>query len=85
VVWLGENLMNVARYAGDAREQALPLVGGEIHDWNWLLGRAGLLAHEDAIAAGIHALGVLVVVAGVLVAVAAALPERSESGSHPVF
>jgi len=27
-VWLGENLLNVARYMADARSQLLPLVGG---------------------------------------------------------
>lgn len=32
-VWLGENLLNIARYLGDARAQVLPLVGGGEHDW----------------------------------------------------
>ena len=41
-VWLAESLMYVAHYMADAREMNLPLVGGEIHDWNWLLaGSAG--------------------------------------------
>ena len=43
VLWLGESLMNVAVYLGDAKAQALPLVGGHVHDWGWLLARAGLL------------------------------------------
>lgn len=55
-IWLAESLMYVAFYLADARDQALPLVGGgEIHDWNWLLSRAGLLGHCEGIAAGLHA------------------------------
>ena len=76
VVWLGGNLMNVALYVGDARAQVLPRVGGEIHDWHWLLSRWGLLAHDETIARGIHALGALVVLSGVAAAVAAVAPRR---------
>lgn len=55
-VWFAESWMNVARYLGDAQAQALPLVGGHIHDWNWLLGQWGLLPHCEAIATLLHAL-----------------------------
>jgi hypothetical protein len=52
--WLGINLFEVARYAGDARAQLLPLVspvsGDPIHDWNYLLGTLGLLRQDQAIA-----------------------------------
>lgn len=34
--WFGENFMGIARYMADAPAQALPLVGGGIHDWNYL-------------------------------------------------
>jgi hypothetical protein len=53
-IWLGESLMNVAVYLGDARAQALPLVGGHTHDWAWLLGRAGLVEHCGPIAGALH-------------------------------
>ena len=39
VWWLGENLINVATYMADAREQVLPLVGGGEHDWTELFFR----------------------------------------------
>ena len=43
----------MARYAEDARAMALPLVrpgGGEIvHDWNYLLGRLGLLEWDRTV------------------------------------
>jgi hypothetical protein len=54
-IWLAESLMYTARYLADAQAQALPLIGGHIHDWNWLLGRAGLLAHCETIGTGLHA------------------------------
>jgi hypothetical protein len=76
VVWLGENLLNIAIYVADARAQVLPRVGGEIHDWHYLLGRWGLLAHDAGVARAVHAAGVLIVLAGVVLAVHAALPAR---------
>ena len=53
-VWLAESLMYTARYLADAQAQALPLVGGHIHDWHWLLSHAGLLAHCEAIGNLLH-------------------------------
>lgn len=46
--WLSTSLFEVALYAGDAQKQLLPLVspfGGEdiIHDWNYILGKLGIL------------------------------------------
>ena len=53
-VWLAESLMYVAHYMADARDMNLPLVGGEIHDWNWLLGRLGWLDAAGPLAAALH-------------------------------
>jgi len=50
-LWGFENLRYVAMYVADARAQSLPLVGGGEHDWNYLLGRFGLLDHDQSIAA----------------------------------
>ena len=41
--WLGESIVNVAYYMADARELAMPLVGGGVHDWNWIFYRFDLL------------------------------------------
>ena len=35
--WFFQNGNNIARYIEDAIVMKLPLVGGGIHDWNWLL------------------------------------------------
>ena len=62
-VWLGENFLNVARYMADAQAMALPLVGGEIHDWNWMLSRIGLLSHCQGLATMTHLLGSALILA----------------------
>jgi hypothetical protein len=58
-VWAAESLMYTARYLGDARRQELPLIGGHIHDWNYLLGRAGLLERAEGLGTGLHILASL--------------------------
>jgi len=51
LVWLGESLLNVARYMADARVQLLPLVGGGEHDWTEIFSRWGVLDADTRIAA----------------------------------
>jgi len=53
-VWASESLMYTARYLGDARAQDLPLIGGHIHDWNYLLGQAGLLERAEVLGLNLH-------------------------------
>ena len=74
-IWFAESSMYMAHYLGDAQAQALPLVGGHIHDWNWLLSRWGMLEHCEAIATGLHFVAALVAVACL---VGAALVTRDE-------
>jgi hypothetical protein len=61
-VWVAESLMYTARYLGDAQAQELPLIGGHLHDWNYLLGRAGILEHASGLGTGLHILASLVAV-----------------------
>jgi hypothetical protein len=61
--WVGQNCGHVAYYVADARAMDLPLVGGGEHDWNYLLGRLGLLARDQAISRAIVVVGVLLVLA----------------------
>lgn len=61
--WFGENFLNIGRYMADARAQALPLVGGGLHDWHLILSRLGLL-HLDTLLGGVtHAAGWLLMFA----------------------
>ncbi len=65
IVWLGENLFNVARYMADARAQELPLVGGD-HDWTEIFIRWHVL-HLDARIAGItRGIGLILIVGAVV-------------------
>ena len=50
LLWLAENLLNVARYMADARRQELPLVGGGDHDWTFILSQWGLLRWDTTLA-----------------------------------
>lgn len=60
--WVAQNCWNVSVYIADARAQALPLVGGGEHDWNYLLMAAEALPQDRAIARTVHAVGVLLYV-----------------------
>lgn len=67
-LWTGQSMVNVAIYAGDARQLALPLLGGEyvIHDWNYLLGKLGLLEWDRFLAGMITLMAVLTILASAL-------------------
>ena len=66
--WVGVNLLNVARYIGDARAQELPLLGGEdtIHDWWYLLINWDLLPKDRVIARWVHFFGVVAFLSSVV-------------------
>lgn len=52
--WFALSLLGVAQYVGDARAQELTLLGfspDPIHDWEYLLGKMGLLAYDTRLAA----------------------------------
>ena len=61
--WVGENLLNVAAYAGDAIKMQMPLLFGDnsIHDWNWLLIYTGQLHHTYGIALTIRIIGTVAI------------------------
>ena len=71
-VWLGSNLFEVARYMGDARKLALPLVspfsgnGEVIHDWNYLFHKMGMLQWDTSIALLTRALSSLCMITGLI-------------------
>ncbi|HEY0098543.1 MAG TPA: hypothetical protein VGB76_06280 [Pyrinomonadaceae bacterium] len=63
--WVGESLLNVSVYAGDALALELPLLGGgdSIHDWNYLLSSTGMLPSTRKIAAVLRLAGTLAIFA----------------------
>ena len=68
-IWTGQSLVGVSIYMADARAQRLPLLGGDgvIHDWNYLLGRLGLLAWDRPLGTATALLaGALITISAVL-------------------
>ena len=61
--WMGTNLVDVGIYVADARARALPLVspttGEPLHDWYYLLSRAGLLRQYRLLGGVARALGLI--------------------------
>ena len=88
-IWFAESLMYTAAYISDARALALPLVGGHIHDWNWLLARWGVLRHAESIGSLVHfAASISAIVLLYLAAVELTPPRQRSSRSYrqgPVF
>ncbi|RLE17959.1 MAG: hypothetical protein DRJ50_13470 [Actinobacteria bacterium] len=79
--WFGQNLINISIYMADARELALPLVGGGDHDWNELFFRFDLLAEPsvERVSGLTFALGMLVMLLGLLWSVYFVLPEATRT------
>lgn len=78
-IWLGQSLLNVARYVADARALALPLAGFSehaLHDWNVILSRWGLLREDLVIASGLRAVAWLGIAAALAFAVRRWLESR---------
>jgi hypothetical protein len=64
--WVGQSMLNVSVYAGDAVAMQLPLLGGPdtIHDWNHLLTSLNLLEATSKVAILIRAAGTLLILGG---------------------
>jgi hypothetical protein len=64
--WVGESILNVSVYAGDAVALELPLLGGQdsVHDWNYLLTSLDLLPATAKVAGAIRLLGTIVIALG---------------------
>jgi hypothetical protein len=62
--WTGQSLADVGVYVADGRAMALPLLAdGLIHDWNFILGRLGLLRAAESLGRLTFALGGLAMLA----------------------
>lgn len=81
--WAGQNLVDLAPYIADARSLRLVLLGGrtgaevEGHDWEFILNQLGISHFDRSIGLATHALGILIMVGSLAVAVRA-LWRRSE-------
>lgn len=67
--WLGQNLINISVYAGDARTMRLPLFGphGAKHDWNFILSKYNILDWDQGIATCFICLAILSFIVAIVI------------------
>ncbi len=68
--WVGQNLLNVSVYAGDAIKMELPLLGGDSvnnHDWNWILSDLGILKYTDYVSSFFYISGIIVIIFALII------------------
>ena len=82
-IWGCESGMYAARYIADAQEQILPLVGGHIHDWHWLLSRWGVLGSCKTLGALAHGLSSIGAVALLALAASRVVREHQARDASP--
>lgn len=63
LIWVGDSIIDVSFYIGDAYKQQLPLIGGE-HDWAYLLGELDWVHHADLLGSLSWWWGALVMLSG---------------------
>jgi len=80
LMWVGESIIEVARYAADAIVMQLPLLGGDnvIHDWNYLFTATHLLKYTQIISTAMYDIGLLVFITGIVVAFASVFISTEE-------
>ena len=62
--WIGESMVNVSIYIGDAQWKRLPLISRHAtHDWNWLCVHLNLLDYAESIASVVNIIGILTCIA----------------------
>ena len=72
--WLGENFMDIAPYINDARDLALPLIGGNtgrtspygFHDWEFILTELGCLHHDRILASIAYKTGIILMLGSLI-------------------
>lgn len=67
LLWVGQNLVNVAVYIGDAIIMQLPLLGDDItmHDWNNILRMLNILPAAPGISHIVYAIGLIVMIGSI--------------------
>jgi hypothetical protein len=79
---LGASFINVSFYVKDAEVMNLDLIGGGIHDWNYLLSKMGFLEYAVNIGNKIYWLGFVIILASLLIATYYSLKSDEEAGNR---
>ncbi len=77
LVYLGENLLNISKYASDAQAQKLTLLGGNnvYHDWTFLLNKMNILEYDQTVGYFFVGLAIISFILAILIPL---LPKESE-------
>ena len=68
VLWVGENFFHISPYVKDARAMELPLLGGGVHDWAYLLRKVGWLDYDLLIGDIVWSIGFGIILLGFVIA-----------------
>lgn len=64
--WIGQSMVNVSIYIGDAPYQQLHLLSRHaLHDWHWLMVELNLMDNIETIASVVNVLGILTCIVGI--------------------
>lgn len=87
LLWVGQNLLNISVYAGDAIVMQLPLLGGDsvIHDWNYLLSMMGILRHTQLVAATLYTFALIIILLGMVLGMYFAWIADKDSNKHQII
>ena len=67
--WLGQNLINVSVYIGDAPNKRLPLISDSaIHDWNWIFNHLGNIGMAEPVSSVAFVFGLIACACTVIIA-----------------
>lgn len=82
LIWFFENLHYIAWYIADASLEALPLLGGGEHDWNFLLTHYDLLQQDAQIANVVDTMSYVGIAGSLVFAAAVWLLQRSDRADN---
>jgi hypothetical protein len=69
ILWLGQSSVNAARYAADAVELKLPLLGDGMHDWTYMLSLTNSLGQAAAVSDIFYYSGIAIIMAGIIIGI----------------
>jgi hypothetical protein len=81
--WFGQNFFGIAAYIKDARAQVLPFLGGEKHDWEYILSAHKVLEYDQQIGGAAWIAGILIMTAAVIYGISTAVRAKDSYDFRP--
>ncbi len=77
--WVGQNFINISTYMKDAIEMKLPLLGGGMHDWNFIFTNLNLLSRTHFLGSLFYFIGFAIIIISTIAGFYAISKENKES------